>query len=134
MSNLIASNYHPSATGYLPALNPVDTTESVSTGGSAGAPGAVSNGTTLTTVAIATLYFNPTFTPPVGAIKNFVTGTGTSVVYPATGVTFIQGPSTAVNTITMLTANRCQLQFIGVNGSGNEVYRVINYTGGVTLA
>ena len=136
MSNLIASNYRSSATGYLPALNPIDTIESVSTGGSLSVPGAVSNGTTLATTAISNLYFNPTFTPPVGALKNFVTGTGTSVVYPATGVTFIQGnstPATAVNTITMLTANRCQLQFVGVNGSGNEVYRVIHYTGGVTL-
>ena len=133
MSNLIATNYRASATGYLPALNSSDNTETVSTGGSAGAPGAVSNGTTLTTTAIGSLYFNPTVTPPVGAIKNFVTGTGTTTVYPGTGVTFIQGSATAVNTIVMPTLNRCQLQFVGVNGSGNEVYRLINYTGAVTL-
>jgi len=133
MSNLIAFQYKPSHTGFLPSLTSPDSKEIIASntgGGSAGAPGSVLNGEAFLT-GTGTVYFNPVVTPPLGALKLFTQTTGTTTLTPATGTAFIQGTVT-VNTIVIPAASKAVLQFVGLSGT-TEVYRLVSYTSLVTL-
>ena len=144
MSNLIATNYRASATGFLPSLQSNEAIETLTTSATS-TPSLASVKGGLTTVAstgtaagITPVTFTPAVIPAIGAIKEFIqmstTATNVCAITPnAASVVFIKGASTSVATVTLdvVLSQFARFQFIGVNGSGKLVYRLLATNGTV---
>ena len=136
MSNLIATNYRASATGYLPHLispeipeNPGSTAASqTSTKGSA---------TFCNLSGTGVVSFTPAAVPPVGAIKEFYQkAAAVANIQALTNCVFVQGPTntpiaTQVQLGTAIT-QYAKFQYIGLNASGLQMYRLLSTNGTVS--
>jgi len=144
MSNLIASNYRATSTGFLPSLQSNEAIETLTTSLTV-SPALTSVKGGLTTVAstgtaagVTPVTFNPAAIPPIGAIKEFIqmstTATNVCAITPnPTTVVFIKGSSTSVATVTLdvVLSQFARFQYVGVNGSGKLVYRLVSTNGTV---
>jgi len=137
MSNLTATNYRASATGFLPQLYSPEIIETLAPAGTTASStkGSATNVSFATAAAAGTLTFTPAVTPPVGAIKEFYnTAAFQATITPGTNVALISGSGTVINTIVLanVVTQFAKLQYTGLNGSGKLVYRLISSNGTTT--
>ena len=133
MSQLQASNYKATATGYLPMLKSLDVPEIP---GSAAASQTTTNLATTTCLlsAAGAVTFSPSVVPPIGAIKKFLQGAAFNATItpdPAKAI-FVKGPNNvalATNVVLAALASgvvqTASYQYIGLTSAGLQQYRLI---------
>ena len=137
MSNLIATNYTASSTGYLPQLiSPEIPENSVST---VSTPQSATKGssTFCNLSSSGIVNFTPAVVPPLGAIKEFYQKSTGAIagVKPLTNCVFVQGPANTPIVQVLFAAVPTQyarFQYIGLNAGGFQAYRLLATNGTVS--
>jgi len=135
MSNLIASNYRATSSGYLPNLISPEIIENAAS--TVASPQSATKGgaTFCNLTSTGIVAFTPAVVPPIGAIKDFYqkSGGAQAAIQATNNCVFVQGPTnTLIATQVLLTTAYTQyarFQYIGLNTSGLQMYRLLSTTG-----